>query len=222
MNVKTLATASALASTLIFAQAGVAFAQTAPVTPVAGTMKAMRAMRANFRGSVTAINGSTMTVYRAGTTVSVDGSSAKLIRRFGAASSVSEFSVGDMVAVQGTWTDSSKTAVTAKIIRDVSIQKRHDVFSGKVTSVSDTGFEVQTMKRATQTVTVNANTKYYGRTKKAAMTLSNIQVGDRVTVRGLWDRTLKTITEVDYVRDASFPSKTTVKMTDQNNQDNQK
>src|SRR5262249_55510711 len=139
--------------------------------------------------------------------VSVDGSNAKLIRRFGAASSVSEFSVGDMVAVQGTWTDSSKTAVTAKIIRDVSIQKRHDVFSGKVTSVSDTGFEVQTMKRATQTVTVNANTKFYGRTKKATMTLSNIQVGDRVTVRGLWDRTLKTITEVDYVRDASFPAK---------------
>jgi|SRR5579859_3632787 len=215
MTVKQLLVAGSLVSMFV-ASTGVAYAQVgvpgvgsgsaaagAP-TSMMHSMRGKRALLAYFRGSVSAISGTTLTVTAGTKSVSVDASNAKFVRRFNGASSVSELSVGDMVAVRGTWTDSTKSAVTATWVKDVSIQKRHDVFYGTVGSVTSTGFVLNTVKRGAQTVTPGTDTKFTGR-KKAAMSLSDIQVGDKVTVRGLWDRTSNTITELDYVRDASFP-----------------
>ncbi len=227
MTVKQLLVAGSLASMLV-ASTGVAYAQVG--IPGVGSGKAMRgshglglgrgndqgqdnsdsmknkrAMFAFFRGTVSAVNGTTLTVTVGTKSVSVDASNAKFVRRFNGVSTVSELHVGDMVAVRGTWTDSTKTAVIATWVKDVSIQKRHDLFAGTVSSVSSTGFVLNTVNRGAQTVTPDKNTKFYGR-KKTAMTLSDVKVGDKVAVRGLWDRTLKTITEVEFVRDNSFPA----------------
>ncbi len=203
MNLKNLLVASGVASAMVLSMTPMVYARTGVGAQMMNRPMRVRAMGASFRGTVVGVNGTTLTVNKNGTTVSVDASSAKFIRRFGGASSVSELSVNDVVAVTGKWTDSTKTAVTATVVRDVSIQKRRDLFTGIVSSVTGTGFVVNTPKRGSQTVVVSDTTKYAGR-RGTTVSLSTIQVGDRVTVRGMWDRTSNTIT-ADMVRDLGAP-----------------
>lgn len=157
---------------------------------------------------VTAINGSSLTVSKNGKsyTVNTDGNT-KFRRRFWGASNLGEISVNDHVNVWGVWADDAKTTITARLIRDTSIQKRRGVFIGTISSLSSNGFVLASKHRGNQTVTVSSSTKYIGR-NEVAMSFSNLKTGDRVRVRGLWDKTNSTITEVTEVKDFSFPKMT--------------
>lgn len=165
-------------------------------------------------GTITAINGTTLTVDKGGTLYTVktgtfDRCTTKFIRRFGAASGISEMTVGHTLNVTGIWEDvTAKTTVDACVIRDTSIQKRHGVFVGNVVSLTSTGWVMTTVraKRDNQTVTVSASTKMTNR-KNEAITQADIKVGHRVSVRGLWDSTNNTATEVTNVKDFSLPTR---------------
>lgn len=169
-----------------------------------GQLKNSRSMVAKMTGSVTAVGTASITVNS--TTVNVN-SLTKIIRRFGAASTLAEISVGDQVRVMGTWTDTSKTAINARIIRDWSIQKRKGAFIGTIQTMTPTGFTLQTLNRGVQTVTVSALTKYVNR-KEQIINFSNLAAGHKIRVKGLWDSKLNTVTEVSQVKDYSLPMPT--------------
>jgi len=62
---------------------------------------------------------------------------------------------------------------------------------------------METAERGTQTV-------YFGTAKivnrkETNITLSDIKVGDRVRVKGVWDKTLSKIAEVIQIKDFSIP-----------------
>jgi len=128
----------------------------------------------------------------------------KLKRRFMSNSNINEFSVGNELMVIGKWTDDTKTAIEAVLIQNLSIQKRYGAFIGTITSISETGFVIESLQRETQTVNLNNSSRIINRIE-GIISLADLQVGHRVRVKGLWDRTLKTISEVSQVKDFSLP-----------------
>ncbi len=170
-------------------------------------------------GKLNSINGTTLTVEKDGKVYTVltgafDKCTSKFRKRFWGTSSISEFTVGDLLNVSGRFQDEAKTTIEACVIRDISIQKRFGVFIGEVQSVQSTGWIMTTVgeKRANQTVTVSSTTKYTDR-KEQSITQSDIKVGQRVRVKGLWNRTNNTVTEVTQVKNYSLPLKPTVSVT---------
>lgn len=162
---------------------------------------------ANLSGAtVASVGTNTITVSKDGKTYTVNIlATARLRRRFWGSAALTEISVGDTVNVWGSWTDSSQTTINAKLIRDVSIQKRNGVFIGEITSVSTSGWVMKTAARGDQTVTVSNSTRFSDR-KGTTIAQSDIVVGHRVRVRGMWDRKLSTISEVSAVKDYSLPA----------------
>lgn len=127
----------------------------------------------------------------------------KLIRGFGGKSNLTEFSVGDKIMVFGKFTDSSQTTINANTIRNLSIQKRRGAFFGKVTSHNTDNFVMETLERGTQMVYFGT-AKFVNR-KEVNIFYSDVKVGDRVRVKGVWDKTLNKINEVTQIKDFSLP-----------------
>lgn len=159
-------------------------------------------------GKITAKTDTTLTVEKDGKSYTVNiTEKTQLRRRFWGKATYDEFSVGNEVTVVGRWTDDTHTAINAVLIRNLSIQKRYGVFFGKVKSLLSNGWVMSTVsdKRADQTVTVSAETKFVNR-RGEAITQDDVKVEHRVRIRGLWDRSLNTITEVKEVKDFSLPA----------------
>jgi hypothetical protein len=161
--------------------------------------------RGTLSGQVAAVGSSTVTISSNGTSIQVDISSNTHIRRkFWGASNLGEISVGDSVEVVGKWISDAKTEITAVMVRDISIQKRFGVFFGTIKSLTSDGFVVTTIHRDDETVTIGS-AKLIDR-KGNTISSSDIQLGHKVRVRGMWNSTAKTITEVTEIKDFSLPT----------------
>lgn len=151
------------------------------------------------------ISGNTLVVAQDGKDYTVNVTDkTQLRRKFWGKSELSEFNQGDKLNVIGKWTDEAKTTLEAKLIRNLSLQKRFGVFFGTITAKSDSGFTLDTIKRGIQTVTIDTNTKYFNR-KGETISFSDLATGHKVRVRGLWDSQLSKITEVTKVKVFSLP-----------------
>lgn len=154
---------------------------------------------------VTAKDTASITVDNGGASVKVDVASTTHFRRkFWGGSDLGEISVGDSVDVVGRWTSEDKTEIKAVVIRDLSIQKRFGVFFGNVKTITDTGFTMTTIQRGEEAVTLDSTTKLVNR-KGETITAADIQVGNVIRVRGMWNSSSFTITEVVEVKDFSLP-----------------
>lgn len=154
---------------------------------------------------VTAKDATSLTIDNGGTSVKVDVTADTHFRRkFWGKSTLAEISIGDSVDIVGRWTSEGKTEIKAVVIRDLSIQKRFGVFFGTVKSFTDTGFIITTIQKGEETVTVGT-AKLIDR-KGQIINASNIQVGQVVRVRGLWNSANFTITETTEVKDFSLPA----------------
>ena len=127
----------------------------------------------------------------------------KILRKFGGKSSFSELSVGDEVMVFGKFTDDTKSIIDAKTVKNNSIQKRFGAFFGKVTVKNSDNFVMETSERGSQTVYFET-AKIVDR-KEINITINEVKVGDRVRVKGIWDKTLSKINEVIQIKDFSIP-----------------
>lgn len=135
-----------------------------------------------FRGKLKTINGSVLTVTtKDGKEIVVNVVKETMLkRRFGASSTLSEFMVGDELAVVAKNQD-------AKYIRNLSIQRRNAVFTGTITTKTDTSFTLQTVSRGLQNVYTSSTTVIHEKDK--VKTYADLAVGDKVLVKGeLWDR----------------------------------
>ncbi len=156
-------------------------------------------------GQVTFIKGTTLTVTKSGKTYTVNtDSNTRFRRRFWGSASLSEIAVNDMVNVFGKYTDTAQTTIQARMIRDLSIEKRFGVFFGTITSINTNTIVMQTIARGVQTVTVSVSTRLINR-REQTIALTDLQVGQRIRVRGMWDRKVSSITEVTQVKDFSLP-----------------
>jgi len=139
----------------------------------------------------------------------------QLRRHFWGKSSLSEFSVGDEVNVIGRYTDETKSTIEAVLIRNKSIQKRWGVFFGEVTAKNSDNFVIKTINRGDLTV-------YFGSAKFVdnsgnQSSYDALSVGSRVRVKGVWDKDLKKISEVDEVKIFNKKVSLTPKLTESEN-----
>lgn len=197
-------------SGVTFLSAGVASAQeVSTVVPVAITMAALGPVAVgttleshiNNDGSVilrgakiVAISGSGITVtqtwgsYLSTWVINTD-SSTELLRRYGATSSLAEFSIGDYVSVRGTLdTTKAVQSINAKTVRDYSIQRENATFAGTVLSIDANAksFVLTTEKRGNQTVFVLPTTVI--KQGSATTTFSALAVGQKISkAAGVWN-----------------------------------
>lgn len=127
----------------------------------------------------------------------------QLLMKFGGKSKLSDYSVGDEVRVFGKFTDETKLIINAKVVKNNSIQKRKGAFFGKVTIKNTDNFVMETLERGIQTVYFG--TGIFVQRNETAMTYTDLKVGDRVRIKGIWDKTLSKITEVTQIKDFSIP-----------------
>lgn len=155
---------------------------------------------------IIAVDSTTITVDNDGASVKVNISdNTQLRRKFWGKSELSEFSVGNMVNVMGKWTNEEKTEVNARMIRNLSIQKRYGTFFGEVKSISGDTFVINSIHREEQAVTIGS-AKLINR-KQEIINKTDILVGHKIRVKGLWDMSNKTVTEVREIKDFSLPIK---------------
>ncbi len=158
-----------------------------------------------FNVKVTAKDATSITIDNNGTAVKVTyEANTHFRRRFWGKSSFVEISVGDNVDVVGRWTNEERTQIKAVLIRNLSIQKRYGVFFGDVKSITDTGFVITTIRKGEETVTIDPSTKLIDRTEEA-ITISDIDIGHRIRVKGLWNAINFTIKDVKEIKDFNLP-----------------
>lgn len=154
---------------------------------------------------VTAVGDGTLTVQKDDKTYTVNtDTKTKFRRHFWGKSDLREFSVGDMVNIWGTWADDTQTTINALMIRNLSIMKRHGVFFGTIKSLGDNSFVISSVNRGDQTVTVATTTKYINR-REQVITFVDLKAGHRVRIKGLWDKSEKTVSDIVQVKDFSLP-----------------
>lgn len=160
-------------------------------------------------GEITALSGTTLTVSKDGKTYSVNtDANTHFQRHYWGKSSLAEFSVGNKVNIHGKFTDDTKTSILARLVRNLSIMKRHGVFLGDVTLKNGDNFVINSKGRGDQTVYFTASTKFVKRNEQS-MTYADLKVGDRVRVKGVWDKSLNQITEPVQIKDYNLPPKPT-------------
>lgn len=168
------------------------FADTMPSAGSAPMMlQVNRSGHAQLAGSLVSASGTTLTVASWGGNWTVDASSAKLIRRFGGASNVSEFQTGDALMVTGTVSQSAAWTIAARVVRDNSIQVRNASFSGTISNLGANSFSFDTRNRGVIQVSTDSNTKFYVNGK--AGTFSDLANGMTGTISGVWDRNQSTV-----------------------------
>ncbi len=205
---------------IIFLPVAAGIVWAAPIVPPASRKLATRSavepkdLRAagfprqvRLEGTLSAVSGNTLTVGSYTVTVTTN---TRLIRRFGGKSQLSEFKIGDNLQVFARQERADTTNYFARLIRDLSIQKRFGAFIGTVASFNTvtSHFTLQTANRGLLTVTVNSKAVLVNR-KQEPLKFSDLVTGARVRVKGLWDKSTNTLTEVSQVKDYSLPIRQT-------------
>ncbi|MCX6705969.1 MAG: DUF5666 domain-containing protein [Candidatus Woesebacteria bacterium] len=177
-----------------------------PNTDLIGKIKLVVGKRGWIeKGEVTAISGSTLTITKDGVTYTVNtDDKTNFKRKFGGKGQLSEISVNDTVNVLGKWQNEEKTQILATHIRDLSIQKRHATFFGIVKTKTDSSLVLTTVNRGEQMMTIDISTKLVNR-KMEEIKMADIQLGNRIRVKGIWDLTNKIVSEVTQIKDFSIP-----------------
>ncbi len=156
-------------------------------------------------GTLIAKKGNVLTVTKDDKTYTVTiDNRTQLRRKFWGKTTLSEMQEKDTLNIIGKWTDAEKTKITARLVRDLSIQKRYGVFFGSVKSITATGLVMETINRGSQTVTYSTTTRFINR-KNQVIKKDQIKEGDKVRIKGTWNSQANTITEIVQVKDFSLP-----------------
>jgi hypothetical protein len=147
-----------------------------------------------LRGTLSSVSGNTLTIASWGGNWIVDAANAKLTRKEGGKSSgLSEFQIGDWIAVNGSVGTSSAWFISARHVRDESLVVRKAAMSGTISNLnsSNSSFTFSVKNGKTASVTVNTDAKIW--VGKASSTFSGLSNGMFAEVSGLWNRTQETI-----------------------------
>lgn len=182
---------------------------TQPSASTTPTPSAQRAMpqektpqQRTMTGKVTALNAPKFTMTVRDINYTVDATNAKILRRYGDRIQLSEFQVGDIVKVTGTV---DGTNVTAKIVRNESLQIKNTTFVGNVKSLGTNSFVINIPFVESKIVgskngqeqreyNVNiTNSTQFTKNKQPA-TFADLKVGSNVAVYGAWNLTRRNVT----------------------------
>lgn len=154
---------------------------------------------------VTSKNGNALGVSSDGKNYTVNVTDSTIIvRRYYGKTTIDDIQVGHILMVLGLYTDDAQTVIDAKLIRDLSIQKRFGAFVGTVTAVSGNIITFNTVHRGEQKAVTDSSTVFVNR-RGETIQLADIKVGHRIRVKGMWDNSVDTISEITHVKNYSIP-----------------
>lgn len=148
----------------------------------------------------------TITATKNGATYTIDASGATFRRKYGAKCDIYELTTGDYIWVWGTM---SGTNITARKMKDMSIQKWKASFVGTITTVDSAAytdgegrsyqqFEIESRHRGNQIIRVYDTTRI--RYKGASRTFSDLAVGQEVVAKGIWNNTHSFVYDTNWVK----------------------
>lgn len=129
----------------------------------------------------------------------------QLKRKYFGNALLSDFSEGDQIMVIGKFINEEKTIIEAILIKNLLLEKRWGVFFGEVKEVYEKSLVLRTSMRGELTVYLGAETKIINR-REELIEWKMIAVGHRLRVKGVWDKKLKEIKEVEEIKNFSLPS----------------
>lgn len=144
---------------------------------VSGTLAAMSGVSAP----------ATLTITAGATTYTVEVSTdTKIVRKFDGTSDLNEFIIGDTLQVKGKLSDSQANIITAKWIKDLSVQRAGGTFHGNIVTLdcANNKFTYKPDKRVQQTVYLSTSTKIIRGGEKIVCT--DLNNGEQAIVIGLW------------------------------------
>lgn len=146
-----------------------------------------------LRGTLSSITGNTLNIASWGGTWVVDVTNAKFTGKGGGAAGtgLSQFQTGDWITVMGTAGTSTAWSVTAKQVRDESLQVKKASVSGTISDLSGSNFTLSGKNGKTSNVTVNADGKIW--VGGVISTVSGLSNGLFAQVGGVWNRAQDTI-----------------------------
>jgi hypothetical protein len=147
-------------------------------------------------GTVTAVGTSSFDIKTSdGTILTVNTGTAKLQHPFGATIQLSDIKVNDKVQVKGT---TNGNQIDAAIVVDSPENTHPAKAHGTVTAVNGNSFTLQSNHQGVVfTVNVNTNsTTTFKSSSTSTTTIANVQVGSKVTVKGLWDEILNILNAI--------------------------
>jgi hypothetical protein len=160
-------------------------------------------------GQIASIDYSTkiITVAQNNITYTIDATNAVVKRRYGATAAFTEMITDDWIWVWGTI---DGTNITAKRIRDNSIQKWKANFTGTIATIDDLNtyvdnagnsyqqFTLQSRHRGTQTVRVYNTTRI--KYKSSSKNFVDLAIGDTITAKGIWNNTSSSIYNTSLIK----------------------
>lgn len=159
------------------------------------------------KGNLTAISDESLTVNKDNEQFNIEiDEKSKVLSKYYSKIDPKDLKNGDQVSIWGKWKDEGKTAVQAKLIRDLSREIRKGVVNGKFKKISETQFSVTRANGKEFIVTFDEKTKIMNR-KGIAISYSDIKDNDHLAVTGLVDHTNLTVAKTSKVRDLSLPQK---------------
>ena len=148
------------------------------------------------RGTVTAVTTGSFDVKTADGTVFmvlVDGTT-KIVGPFGQSLALANINVDDMALVKGV-TNGSR--ITASMVIVTPKNTHRAVAKGKVTAVSGNTITLQSQSHGVvYSVTVNTNASTTVQTAGIATTTAAVQVGSKISAKGLWDEVLNVLNAI--------------------------
>lgn len=170
---------------VVFARAD-GMLESAPTASSTMEVSINRAGHAKLVGTLSAISGSTLTINSYGGAWTINTANAKLIRRFGGASSVAEFQVGDLITINGEISTGAWT-ITAKEVRDESIQAKNSNPTGILSNLNTvTGnFTLTTKAGKAFQISTASSTSIRLNAKSGPATLTDLSNGMTVQVWGV-------------------------------------
>jgi hypothetical protein len=157
---------------------------------------------------VTAVSGNTISVLLSWGGANLSGNiqtdaNTKFVREKNGGSSLSEIVVGDLLSLKGTLLSlSGQATMMASSVKDWSIREVSN-FSGTVASI-DVNAKTFVLAKTDGNVTVSAASAQFLRGKNA-MALVDLRVNDKVTVKGVLNRTNNTVTAKSITAKAAEP-----------------
>jgi hypothetical protein len=141
-----------------------------------------------YNGTVTAVSSNQITLKtKDGSTLTVDASSAKIVRVPHTDMLVSDVKVGDTIHVVGMM--NSNNTITANGIYIIPENLQPAMAKGTVTAINGSTLTVQTKDNTTVTVNTDDQTKITN-SDHEAVTTANIEAGSKVKLFGWWDSLL--------------------------------
>ena len=131
---------------------------------------------------------------------------SKVISKYYSKIDPSDLKSGDLISIWGKWIDEAKTAIRAKLIRDLSKEIRKGVVNGIISNITSSSVIVTKANGKQFTVSFDDQTKIMNR-KGELLQYTDLKNNDHVAVTGLVDHTNLTVTNTSKVRDLDLPQK---------------